>query len=366
MDDVRPQIVSLLDGLYSAEVIDDVACIGAHYLSGRQAQPTYVDMPKDLHGFTQVRKMSDTKVPAPIDYESQALTDLGILTQDGQIKGAFNHIITRMITMPLILGGYVKNWPTEVEQEIFTDPPLLQRDRSYVTKAHDRYFAQAADKLASTEELAKRFAMLGELGEFAMNIEPVYPAKGSTEAYENFGIWHLLPGNKQVDLTATSPGVILPTEAKPLEYKDTVTLLKKNLMRSAYFDMLRLCVSSAFGDGRMRRYFADKKGTIDNLKKYPQFVEEAKNILAEYLKLGPGVFPIRIGDNIPEMKYATLVGDKGVVYSIRDKDQKNKIAHNLTVFDSNEGTRWRDAFRAQWEDAIPLDDVGIIDELMKQ
>ena len=161
MDDVKPQICSLLDGLYSAEVIDNVARIGAHYLNGRQEHPTYEDVPKDLHMFTEARQMSDTTVPAPTGYESQVLSDLGILRENGTIKGAFNHIMTRMLTIPMVLGGYVKNWPSEAEIEIFTDPPLLQRDKEYVARAHDRYFAQAGDKLASKEELARRFAMLG-------------------------------------------------------------------------------------------------------------------------------------------------------------------------------------------------------------
>jgi hypothetical protein len=172
-----------------------------------------------------------------------------------------------------------------------------------------------------------------------------------------------MPDNMQVDLTATSPGVILPTEADPFKYKDTVNILKKNLMRFTYFEMLKRCVSSPFAEGRVRRYFAGKEGTANNINKYPQFADAAKKILAQYLALGDDVFQIRLGDILYGMNFATLVGDLGVVYSIRDEKQK-KIAHNLTVYDPDEGKLWRTAFDAQWSEAEPLNSVNIIDRLM--
>jgi hypothetical protein len=182
MEDFRPLIVSLLDGLYRPEVIDDVATVGAHYLNGRRENPTYDDVPPQLHKFTDARKMSDVKVPAPQGFDSHVLRDLAILGNDGVIKGSFNHIITRIITIPMIIGGYVENWPPKAEQDIYTDPPIFQRDRDYVARANDKYFAQAGEKLSSPEVLARRFKMLGELGQDALEIEPVYPASGPENA----------------------------------------------------------------------------------------------------------------------------------------------------------------------------------------
>lgn len=192
-------------------------------------------------------------------------------------------------------------------------------------------------------------------------MEGVYPAIGSTQAYELFGIFHLFPSNYLVDLTATTPGVVLPTEANPLQFKDSVVELKKNLLRPTCFEMLRKSID--LGEGRSRRYSAGREGTTKNLRDYPQLLPFAKEILQGYIDLGES-FGIRLGEQDRRMKLATLVGDIGVVFSVRDSEQKEKIAHNVTVIDPEEARRYREIFDEQWEEGKPLDNAYALDELM--
>jgi hypothetical protein len=77
------------------------------------------------------------------------------------------------------------------------------------------------------------------------------------------------------------------------------------------------------------------------------------------------VFEIRIGEILPEMKLATLIGDSGVVYSVRDEKEKSKIAHNITVIDPAEAKRHRERFEEQWAKGRRIDSTDMIDELMK-
>lgn len=364
MIDVKPQVIGIFEDLYAAQVVDELATAAAHYLDrvSNYGHMTKYRVPSSLHDYTSAREMSNTVVDAPEDFDSDILRNLGVLS-DGELKGAFNHIIARMITIPRMLPGYVDNWPTAEEKALYTDPPLLQMERDDVVRIHDQYFAQAAEKLAEEGALAHKFRSLGELAEKVCEIESVYPGTSSTEAYEDFGIFHLFPNNKRVDLTSTSPGVILPTEADPLAYKDSVAILKKNLMRPTYFDMLRLSVDSHLGMNRKRRYFASREGTRKNLLAYPDLIGAAKEILERYLALGKGIFEIRIGEPLPEMRHATLIGDLGVVYSVRDKNQKGKIAHNLTVMDQKEAGEWRELFNEQWATGEPMS-IEMIDKLV--
>jgi hypothetical protein len=363
MLDLKARVPNLLYNLYSDEVIDQLTTAAAHYAKQKAENPVYVDVPSSLHGATRARQMSDVVVGAPSRFKSEILSHLGVLKSDGTLKGPLNHMLARMFTIPRMLQGYIGNWPTDDEKAIYTDPPLLQMDRDQVGRIYDDYFARAADMLGCQNMLAMKFKLLGEIGEDVCEVESVYPATNSTEAYELFGIWHLFKSNEEVDLTSTSPGVILPTEADPLRYKDSVTILKKNLLRPTYFEMLRLAVNNILGEGRNRRYFASREGTKKNLLAYPELIGVSKEILSQYLDMGKGVFEIRIGDPLPEMKLATLVGDKGVVYSIRDKEQKGKIAHNLTVIDINEARGWRDVFNRQWATGEPMT-VDMIDKLV--
>jgi hypothetical protein len=203
---------------------------------------------------------------------------------------------------------------------------------------------------------------LGELGQKAAESEneKAYPAYGSTEAYELFGIFHMFPDNRQVDVTATSPGVILPTEADPLRFKDSVPGLRKNLLRPPYFTMLT--ESIATGGGRRRRYSASRAGTAKALREYPHLAGAAKELLSRYLELGDA-FEIRLGEQDPRMAFATLIGDMGVVYSVRDPAEKDKIAHNVTVMDAAEAGKHRQIFEEQWAKGVPIKSTDVIDDL---
>ncbi len=82
--------------------------------------------------------------------------------------------------------------------------------------------------------------------------------------------------------------------------------------------------------------------------------------------MGGGRFEIRIGEHDLRMRLATLIGDVGVVYSVRDKEQKSKIAHNLTVINPEEARRQREIFEEQWERGEKIDSVDVLDKLVEE
>ncbi len=65
------------------------------------------------------------------------------------------------------------------------------------------------------------------------------------------------------------------------------------------------------------------------------------------------------------MKLAALVGDVGVVFSVRDKDQKSKIAHNVTVWNPDEAGKYREIFDEQWEKGEPIRSTDVISYLLE-
>ena len=366
MPKLREKVTDLLDGLYSAGIVEDISELAQFYRDRKVLDSGTMPVPESLHAVTDARGMSDPMVPVDDKrrFDKPYLVGLGIVTDDGVIRGPLNAILSRMLTIPRMIRGYVENYPTCDERVIYTDPPMLQWEHRDLARIADTHFGQASDALEQEVELVERFKLLGEIGEeIAQEVERVYPSRGSTQAYETFGIFHLFPSNLQVDLTSTSPGVILPTEADPLRFKNAVTLLTKNLLRPTYFEMLRYSVDIA--EGRIRRYSANRKGTAKNLRAYPQLSDAAKDILAEYLAIR-NRFEIRLGEQDPRMKLATLVGDIGVVYSVRDPEQKSKIAHNLTVWNPEEAGRWRAVFEEQWAKGEPITSTDIIDILMAE
>lgn len=298
------------------------------------------------------------------DSDSTVLGHLDII-KDGKIIGPANHIISRLISIPAMLGDYIESNPTPEEVASYTDPKLLQYTPEQLQEVFKNHFEKASEALSDRNELDRRFALLGELGELLINedVETVYPAMGSTQAYENFGIFHLFPSNKLVNLTSTSPGVILPTEADPMKYKDDIKG-QKNLLRAVYFKMLSHSVDPThFGEGRSKQYFASETGTAKNLQKYPKLLGAAKEILQSYLDLGPETFEIRLGNITKVMSHVTLIGDIGIVYSVRDSEDK-KINHNITVIDPKPAMQRRDEFyRTQWEIGKLAREAGIVDEL---
>jgi hypothetical protein len=359
---MKSLIGELFSGLYGPEIVDNISTIAEHYLTEKRDNPNYKPVPSSLHGATSARDMSDPVVKAPDKPLSDLFKKMGVY--DGErIKGPLNHILARLLTIPRMIEGYIENYPTGEEKAIYKDPPMLQLSPDELKRIRDDYFTLACEKLKDRLELANKFRIIGLAGETVADIESAYPGESSTEAYENFGIFHLFPSNETVDITSTSPGVIIPTEADPLRYKDTVEILKKNLLRPTYFEMLRLSIELA--KDRVRRYSANRGGTAENLAKYISMLGAAKQILSEYLELGER-FEIRLGEQDPRMKLATLIGDIGVVYSVRDKEQKSKIAHNVTVIDPEEARRQREIFEEQWAKGERIDSVGIIDHLVKE
>ena len=370
-----PQLIerdtaTLLDGLYPDYIVGETARLAGHYTQMKADHPSYVSVPESLHGVTRAREMSDVRVEGPQKkFRTDLLPILGVY--DGKtVHGPLNHILARMITIPMMIGGYLDHYPDENEIGIYTDPPLLQFSPDELRHLYDAYFAAADEALKDPEELGRRFRMLGYVGENVTQFEPVYPAassdrvSGSTQAYELFGIFHLFPSNYTVDITSTSPGIILPTEADPLRFRDSVAELKKNLLRPTYFEMLKRSIDSDFRI--KRRYSASRSGTAKNLAEYPQLLDAAKEILARYLALGKR-FEIRVGEQREAMKLATLIGDAGVVYSVRDSTQKDKIAHNVTVMDPSEARIHRDEFEIlQWADGVPITSTDILDELLAE
>jgi hypothetical protein len=351
-------------GLYSDEIVDDLLSVTSQYMKG-QEKSYALNIPSSLHGATSAREMTNPVVIAPQKPVNDFFREMGIC--DGKIiKGPLNRILARMITIPMMISGYMNNYPSPQEREIYTDPPLLQRSPDELKRLYDTFFAAASEKLEGKTEMLKRFASLGIFGDFASVMEKVYPSRTSTEAYELFGIFHLFPSNQVVDITATSPGVILPTEADPLRFKDSVLELRKNLLRPTYFEMLKNSVNLNVRGGRRRarRYSASRSGTAESLAEYPQLVEAAKGILQGYLGM-ENRFQIRLGKQDPRMKLATLIGDAGVVYSVRDKDEK-KITHNVTVIDAVEAARQREIFDEQWARGEPIIDAGVIDRLVAE
>jgi hypothetical protein len=232
---VEGRTTELLDGLYRPEIIEKVAGLAGAYIDFKEREENtghVVELPPQLADVNAVKYMSDPDVKYINKRFAHALLEeLGIY--DGEvIKGPLNHIIARMITIPRMLDAYIGNYPgTDEEKSIYTDPRLLQLSRDELKRIYEEHYALADEMLQNPEELIRRFGLLGALGQMIAEIELVYPAVGSTQAYELFGIFHLFPDNKMVDLTSTSPGIILPTEADPLRFKDTVEILTKNLLR---------------------------------------------------------------------------------------------------------------------------------------
>ncbi len=358
------KVTELFSGLYSDSIVEEAGRLSQYYMEKQDVYPLRMPVPDSMHDVTDHRDMIDSCVEAPKDKLKTGFFKM-IGAEDGKkIIGPFNHILARMFTIPRMIDGYIENYPTDTEElAIYTDPNLLQYSPDELKELRDIYFAQASDILKDPAELIERFRLLGEIGEDAAQIESAYPAVGSTQAYELFGIFHLFPSNKTVDVTSTSPGVILPTEADPLKYKDSVDILKKNLLRPTYFEMLRHAID--LDPERKRRYSANRKGTAKNLQAYPQLLEAAKDILRGYIDLGKS-FEIRLGEQDPRMRKATLVGDIGVVYSVRDKEQKSKIAHNVTIIDPKEADRHRKTFEEQYNSGETIKDVKILDGLMKE
>lgn len=360
---VGDRTTELLDGLYRPEIIEKVAGLTSAYIGFKGENTDHVKpLPLSLTGINAVKFMSNPNVKYINKKFAHAL--LGELDiYDGEvIKGPLNHIIARMITIPRMLGGYIGNYPTDDEKSIYTDPRMLQLSRDELKGIYEEHYALADEMLQNPEELIRRFDMLGALGQMIAEIEFAYPAVGSTQAYELFGIFHLFPDNKEVDVTATTPGIVLPTEADPLRFKDTVEILTKNLLRPTYFEMLGKSI--ALGEDRVRRYSANTKGTAKNLQEYKHLLDAAKGILQGYIKLGER-FQIAIGEQDPRMELATLVGDTGIVFSVRDKKQKSKIAHNVTVMDPELAKTYREIFNEQFERGELITDTAILDELMK-
>lgn len=365
--DIKAYVCDLLDGLYSDKVIDEVSKAVSHYAKEMIENPNYSDVPESLHPFTDARKMSQTDLEVGGNFDSAILKDLGIL-KGGKLKGPVNHMLARMLTIPRMIEGYIENIPIGEEKSEYTDPRLLQYGASVLMRVYKEHFAHAAEALRNEDFLLGKLKLLGELGENVCdNVENAYPANNSTEAYELFGIFHLFPGNKEVNLTSTSPGVILPTEADPLKYKNALNAIKKNpnLLRPTYFEMLSKSIDQKIGDGRARRYFASREGTKKNLLLYHELIDASKEILQGYLDLGKGVFDISLGQPMDEMKHATLVGEKGVVYSVRDPEDK-KIMHNLTVINDADAKRWLERFNEQWKTGEPIDDISAIDRLISE
>lgn len=361
------RVTDLFSGLYADSAVEDLAGLAQHYLDTKDYEMHRGDgiepVPGSLRGITGHRSMSNGVIPkGDFRPRGELFRMLGVEGEE-TINGPLNHILARMITIPRMIDGYNANYPTDPgERAIYTDPPMLQLEQRELMKIRYDHFAMAAEILRNPAELVRRFHLLGDIGEDVARVESAYPARGSTQAYENFGIFHLFPSNRQVDITATSPGVILPTEADPLRFKDSVVSLKKNLLRPTYFEMLRHSID--LGPDRIRRYSAGSEGTAKDLRQYPQLLEAAKKILSDYLELGEA-FEIRLGEQAPAMKLATLIGDTGVVYSVRDPEQKNKIAHNVTVFDPEEAALHRKFFEEQWARGDPIRETSVLDKLMQ-
>ncbi len=359
---VNQKVAELLTGLYSDVVVGETSRLAQHYIE--EGQPHYEHVPHSLRGVTSVHFMEPGLVVGPQKPFRSGIFRLTGVYDGKTISAPLNAILARMITVPRMIRGYIDNYPrSEDELAIYTDPPFLQFHPDELRGLHDTYFAQASEALLDRGELIRRFRLLGDVGEDVAREEVAYPARNSTQAYELFGIFHLFPSNETVDVTSTSPGVILPTEADPLRFRDSVFVLKKNLLRPTYFEMLRHSID--LGDGRRRRYFASRKGTAQNLAEYPQFLGMAKDILAKYLELGDR-FEIRLGEQRDRMKLVTLIGDAGVVYSVRDPQQKDYIAHNVTVMDANEARRHKEEFEEQWAQGVPITDTNILDQLLKE
>jgi hypothetical protein len=290
------------------------------------------------------------------DLSYPVLSHLGIV-KDGNLMGPFAGIAAKFIMTPMMLGPFVDNLPSD--RSPYTNPPLLQAHPNELRKLVKDVFGMAIEFLADEERLRSKLLEFGALcNAVAVELESVFAASDSTDAYLTFGIHHLFPDNHFVWITSTSPGIVLPLEADPVKYRLPGQDVKfGNPMRPAYFDMLRL---SARPDYR-RRYFASLEGTRNGLRQHPELKDAAKGILRKYLALGD-LFEIRIGQPEPAMAQVTFVSSTGCVYSVRDPNEK-KIAHNLTAVNTEDRDRWMATFEKQWDAAVPFTEA-VVDELL--
>lgn len=363
-DDIPIKSGEFAEKLYSSNIAEATEKIVEAYIGDLNYKS---GVPDSLHQYTTARKMSECTAPWPSELRDRKIKEffqeMGIYNElSNRIEGPLNHILGRMFIVPRIIDDYIENFPDDEQRSIYSDPPLFMMNENNVAGFRDDFLVSASEYLSDEDGLIEMMNMLGELGQEAALEEKVYPGRSSTQAYENFGIFHLFPGNHEVDIISTSPGVILPTEADPLKYMNSSEITQKNLLRKVYFEMLGNSIH--LGDDRKRKYSANEEGTAKNLLKHPALKGAAKEILGKYLEIGDR-FEIRLGEQAPEMKHATLIGDKGVVYSVRDPDEK-KIVHNLTVMGETEAENHREIFNNMFESSRRIESVDIIEHLMEK
>ena len=58
------------------------------------------------------------------------------------------------------------------------------------------------------------------------------------------------------------------------------------------------------------------------------------------------------------------LGDMGVVFSVRDKEEK-KIAHNVTVMNKDDAEKYRKIFNEEFYSSKKLNNVNVINEIVE-
>lgn len=299
-----------------------------------------LDAPPSLKDHTAV-KCKGQKIPVKGCF-SDVFFHLGVLeARDGRqfANAPLSNMLVRLTLLPALVSECRKALDKGTAMEAFTDPPVLKDGNG---RALDELDAIAARTLGrGPSSLAYRSRMMNLLANIVGGLAPVeapYCGFTSTDAYINFGIFHL--ANEKASITATTPGLILPPEFDPLKWPDP----KKpdaNVIRRMYFMMLEHAAS--IGE---RRYFADRDNTARILQSYPEdYITESVRIAADFTQAG---VQIRIGKSNEVTRHATLVSDSGVVYSVREEAGR-KITHNYTVFSQKDASRAMPEFNGQWQ-----------------
>lgn len=381
---IANDVKELMTELYQEEIADQYATATNAYLSAlRNKDYEYnnisdvlndsVDFQKQLKGELNTEKVSVSNIASSdlVHIDHKFFDDMGYMEnfekgEDLRWVGPLNANLARAVMIPLVLEQYIEAYPSDEEFEEIgeaLDPKLFEYSPAVLNKVKDYGHYRSTRALENPEDRKDILEKLGELGDEIAKIEKSYAANNSTQSYESFGMFHLLPSDNEVCVTATTPGVILPSERNPNLFPDHDEVLQQNRVRPAYFDLL---ASRAQDLGMDVIYFADEEGTVGKFRDFDQdYFEKAKENLSEFLELDN--FELYIGDKNPKMKIATLVEEgKGVAYSVRGGDE-DKIIDNLTHVHTSgalkEAEKFREIFQDQIDNASKVKNSDELDDL---
>jgi len=339
----RIDAISSVIGIYfSPKVGSGFGDLSWQILEKRMSAPL-LDAPKSLQGRTEKTQCRDQKIPVSGKF-SDVFFKLGILGEKdgGTVANApVVGMAARMLFLPSVVSIFFESG--KAAGASFSDPPVLKMSASEAAGI----MRAGNDIRVKTNGLEYNGGVIRLFADFAKIMAPFEsPFCGftSTDAYVHFT--HFQLANREVRITSTTPGAILPSENNPVKWK--VDGKEGDIARIAYFGVLQDAPEATKGN---RSYFADVHNTRRALAAQDRgLLLESANLVTHYEKRG---VRIRVGEVAEELRHATLVSSQGVVYSVRDTGDKRAV-HNYTVYSKEEAGRYSGVFAGQWSGGKPF------------